>query len=83
MSCGSSSRLWSGSGATAATAVSVRRIRPLTLILFAVAAVLLVIGVVFFASSHPLRGGLLVVLAVVSAIGAWFSRYSSRTARPR
>jgi hypothetical protein len=62
------------------TAVSVRRIRPLTLILFAVAAVLLVIAVVFFATSHPLRGGVLVILAVAVAIGAWIS---SRTARPR
>lgn len=67
-------------GAAAVTGVSVPRIRPLPLILFAVAAVLLVIGVVFFASSHPLRGGVLVVLAVAGAIGAWFS---SRTARPR
>jgi hypothetical protein len=30
-------------------------------------------GVVFFASSHPLRGGVLVVLAVASAVGAWLS----------
>jgi hypothetical protein len=45
-----------------------------------VAAVLLVIAVVFFATSHPLRGGVLVILAVAVAIGAWIS---SRTARPR
>ena len=56
------------------------RIRSLTLILIAAAVVLVVIGVVFFASSHPLRGGLFVALAVASAIGAWFS---TRTARPR
>jgi hypothetical protein len=54
-------------------AVSVRRIRPLTPILFVIAVALVVIGVVFFASSHPLRGGVLVVLAVASAVGALLS----------
>jgi hypothetical protein len=52
---------------------NVRAIRPLTVILLAVAVALVVIGVVFFASSHPLRGGVLVVLAVVSAVGALLS----------
>jgi hypothetical protein len=52
---------------------NVRRIRLLTLILLAIAVALVVIGVVFFASSHPLRGGVLVVLAVASAVGALLS----------
>jgi hypothetical protein len=52
---------------------NVRGIRPLTVILLAVTVALVVIGVVFFASSHPLRGGVLVVLAVVGAVGALLS----------
>jgi hypothetical protein len=51
-------------------AVSVRCIRPLTPILLAIAVALVVIGVVFFASSHPLRSGVLVVLAAASSVGA-------------
>jgi hypothetical protein len=60
-----------------AAPVIVRCIRPSSLILLAAAVV---IGIVFFASSHPLRGGLFVVLAVTSWAGAWFS---TRTARAR
>jgi hypothetical protein len=52
---------------------NVRGIRPLTLILLAIAVALVVIGVVLFASSHPLRGVVLVVLAVASAVGALLS----------
>jgi hypothetical protein len=48
-------------------------IRAVTLILLAAAVALVVIGVVFFASSHPLRGGVLVVLAVASGVGALLS----------
>lgn len=59
------------------SAVSVRRIRPLTPILYVAAAALVAIGIVFFTSSHPLRGALFVALAVVSAVGAWFSRFSN------
>jgi hypothetical protein len=62
-------------------AVSVRRIRPLTLILLAAAVVLVVMGVVFFASSHPLRGGVFVILAVGCVVGAWLSRYSGSSSR--
>jgi hypothetical protein len=47
--------------------------RAVTLILFAAAVALVVFGVAFFASSHPLRGGVLVVLAVASAVGALLS----------
>ena len=60
-------------------AAKVRGIRPLTLILLAIAVALVVIGVVFFASSHPLRGGVLVVLAVGSAVGAWLSTRAPRS----
>jgi hypothetical protein len=60
-------------------AANVRGIRPLTLILLAIAVALVVIGVVFFASSHPLRGGVLVVLAVGSAVGAWLSTRAPRS----
>ena len=48
-------------------------IRAITLILLAAAVALVVIGVVFFVSSHPLRGVVLVVLAVASAVGALLS----------
>jgi hypothetical protein len=54
-------------------AANVRGIRAVALILLAASAALVVIGVVFFASSHPLRGGVLVVLAVASAVGALLS----------
>jgi hypothetical protein len=54
-------------------AANVRGIRGVTLILLAAAVALVVIGVVFLASSHPLRGGVLVVLAVASAVGAFLS----------
>ena len=60
-------------------AAKVRGIRPLTLILLAIAVALVVIGVVFFASSHPLRGGVLVILAVGSAVGAWLSTRAPRS----
>lgn len=56
------------------------RLKPLTLILVAVAVVLLVVAIVFFATSHPLRGIALIVLAVLAGLGAWFT---SRTAGPR
>jgi hypothetical protein len=61
--------------AVTVAAANVRDIRPLTLILLAAAVALVVIGVVFFASSHPLRGGVLVILALGSVVGAWLSRY--------
>jgi hypothetical protein len=51
-----------------------------TLILLVAAVALVVIGVVFFASSHPLRGGVLVVLALGSVVGA---SLSTRAARAR
>jgi hypothetical protein len=59
-------------------AVNVCGIRPITLILLVAAVALVVIGVVFFASSHPLRGGVLVVLALGSAVGAWLSIRAAR-----
>jgi hypothetical protein len=59
-------------------AANVRGIRPVTLILLVAAVALVVIGVVFFASSHPLRGGVLVVLALGSAVGAWLSTRAAR-----
>jgi hypothetical protein len=59
--------------AVTVAAANVRGIRPLTVILLATAVALVVIGVVFFASSHPLRGGVLVVLAVASAVGAFLA----------
>jgi hypothetical protein len=52
---------------------NVRGIRPITLILLAIAVALVVIGVVFFASSHPLRSGVLIILAVASSVGALLS----------
>ena len=57
------------------TAANVRGIRPLTVILLAAAVALVVLAIVFFASSHPLRGGVLVILAVGCVVGAWLSRY--------
>jgi hypothetical protein len=51
----------------------------LPLVLVAVAVVLLVVAVVFFATSHPLRGIVLIVLTVLAGVGAWFT---SRTTRP-
>jgi hypothetical protein len=51
-----------------------------TLILWIAAVVLLVIAIVFFATSHPLRGILFIVLTALAGIGAWLT---SRTARPR
>jgi hypothetical protein len=59
-------------------AANVRGIRPLTLILLVVAVALVVIGIVFFASSHPLRGGVLVVLALGCVVGAWLSTRAAR-----
>jgi protein-S-isoprenylcysteine O-methyltransferase Ste14 len=56
------------------------RPNPLTLVLAAVAVVLLVVAIVFFATSHPLRGILLIVLTVLAGIGAWFT---SRTTGSR
>jgi hypothetical protein len=50
----------------------------LPLVLVAVAVVLLVVAVVFFATSHPLRGIVLIVLTVLAGVGAWFT---SRTTR--
>jgi hypothetical protein len=61
--------------AVTVAAANVRGIRPLTLTLLAVAVALVVIAVVFFASSHPLRGGVFVILAVGCVVGAWLSRY--------
>ena len=55
------------------------RLKPLTLILVAVAVVLLVVAIVFFVTSHPLRGIALIVLAVLAGLGAWFT---SRTGEP-
>jgi hypothetical protein len=40
---------------------------------------LAVIAVVFFASSHPLRGGVLVILAVASAVGALLTARAARS----
>jgi hypothetical protein len=64
--------------AVTVAAANVRGIRPLTLILLAAAVALVVIAVVFFASSHPLRGGVFVILAVGCVVGAWLSRYPVR-----
>jgi hypothetical protein len=50
--------------AVTVTAANVRGIRPLHPDLLVAAVALVVIGVVFFASSHPLRGGVFVILAV-------------------
>jgi hypothetical protein len=65
--------------AVTVAAANVRGIRPLTLILLAAAVALVVIGVVFFASSHPLRGGMFVILAVGCVVGAWISTRAART----
>jgi hypothetical protein len=54
-------------------AANVRGIRAVTLVLLAATVALVVIGVVFLASSHPLRGGVLVVLAVATGVGALLS----------
>jgi hypothetical protein len=39
---------------------------------------LLVLAIVFFATSHPLRGIALIVLTLIAAAGAWFTNRSSR-----
>jgi hypothetical protein len=43
--------------------------------LLTAAVALVVISVLFFASSHPLRGGVFAILAVGCAVGAWLARY--------
>jgi protein-S-isoprenylcysteine O-methyltransferase Ste14 len=52
---------------------------PLAIVLAAVAVVLLVVAVVFFATSHPLRGIVLIVLTVLAGVGAWIA---NRTTKP-
>jgi hypothetical protein len=47
-------------------------------VLIVAAVVLLVVAIVFFATSHPLRGIALIVLTLVVAAGAWFTSRSSR-----
>jgi hypothetical protein len=61
--------------AVTVAAANVRGIRRLTLILLTAAVALVVISVLFFASSHPLRGGVFAILAVGCVVGAWLARY--------
>ncbi|HMG26101.1 MAG TPA: hypothetical protein VKH36_04725 [Acidimicrobiia bacterium] len=46
--------------------------------LIAVAVVLLVVAIAFFATSHPRRGIVLIVLTLIAAAGAWLTSRSSR-----
>jgi len=48
------------------------------MVLIAVAVALVVVAIVFFASSHPRRGAVVIGLAVLTLIGAWFSTRGSR-----
>jgi hypothetical protein len=61
--------------AVTVAAANIRGIRLLSLILLIAAVAIVVIGVVFFESSHPLRGGVFVILAVGCVVLAWLSRY--------
>ena len=54
------------------------RIRPLTLLFVGAAVVLVAVGVVYFAMSHPKHGALCVALAIGALIGAWFSTGDAR-----
>ena len=47
--------------------------------LIALAVVFLVVAIVFFGTSHPLRGIVLIVLTIIAAAGAWLT---SRRSRP-
>jgi len=40
--------------------------------------VFLVVAIVFFGTSHPRRGIVLIVLTLAAAAGAWFTSRSSR-----
>jgi hypothetical protein len=51
--------------------------KPLTIALIAAAVALVVVAVVFFATSHPLRGAVVIGLAVLALIGAWFANRGS------
>jgi len=42
--------------------------------------VLLVVAIVFFGTSHPRRGIVLIILTIVAAVGAWLTSRSSRPA---
>ena len=54
--------------------------RILLLVLLVVAVVLFAVAIYWFASIHPRRGVLFVVLGILCLVGAWFS---NRAARPR
>lgn len=62
----------------ARTTPAINRILPALFLLAAVAFV--VVCIVFFATSHPKRGVVLVVLAVASLVAAWLV---PRLTRPR
>jgi 1,4-dihydroxy-2-naphthoate octaprenyltransferase len=54
--------------------------RTLIVVLLVAAVVLLAIAIYWFASIHPRRGALFVVLGALCLVGAWLS---NRTARQR
>jgi hypothetical protein len=56
------------------------RIHPLTLLLVFAAAVLVVVCIVFFATSHPRRGLVVAVIAAGCLVGAWVSTRMVRRA---
>ena len=54
------------------------RIRPLTIVLTAIAVALVTIGVVYFTMSHPKHGLLALGLAAGCLIAAWFTTGDTR-----
>lgn len=58
------------------------RIKPLTIVALAAAAVLIVVAVVYLTMSHPKHALLFFGLAVLALIGAWFSTGDSRRTPP-
>jgi hypothetical protein len=54
------------------------RIKPLTVVAIAAAAVLVVVAIVYLTMSHPKHALLFFALAVLALIGAWFSTGQSR-----
>jgi uncharacterized membrane protein len=49
------------------------RLKPLTILAIAAAAVLVVVAIVYLTMSHPKHALLFFGLAVLALIGAWFS----------
>jgi uncharacterized membrane protein len=54
------------------------RLKPLTVLALAAAAVLVVVAIVYLTMSHPKHALLFFGLAVLALIGAWFSTGESR-----